>query len=502
MNLTRHLSIKATLVAVLAVTALASPALSVSFDVTTTLDGNDGACDAHCTLREAIIAANADRDRDVINLPPGTYRLSILGRGENHSASGDLDILERVDLRGSGRDTTIIDAGGIDRVLHVHRMDYRPGVESTKILDVTITGGEVRHHERGGGILVEGALAIEHSAVESNVAHGDHAAGGGIANCGSLSVTDVTIRYNATVGDSGGGGGIWNARGTLSLVDSTINENRTDGFAAHGAGLSSESGTVSILRATLSENDALGISSDGGGVWARSSTFSVIGCTVSANTAVGFLGGGGLWLGASTVVVINSTVSGNATTGVGATGGGIWTDLSTLTLSNTTFSGNSTNGEGAQGGAVWHGRGIVVVTNSLFNGECFLESSLLSGGGNIESPGNSCGFDWPGDQSGVSASALALGPLADNGGPTLTHALLAGSTAIDSGRSIACPGMDQRGEQRPRDGDGDGHAMCDVGAFEADTVQPGGAAYSHVIPEAARLAGSAGTTRQIYQPGP
>lgn len=67
-----------------------------------------------------------------------------------------------------------------------------------------------------------------------------------------------------------------------------------------------------------------------------------------------------------------------------------------------------------------------------------------------------------------------LAPLADNGGPTLTHALLTGSPAIDSGPNAAavCPATDQRGAPRPMDGDGDGQAVCDIGAFEYGALFP------------------------------
>jgi hypothetical protein len=95
--------------------------------------------------------------------------------------------------------------------------------------------------------------------------------------------------------------------------------------------------------------------------------------------------------------------------------------------------------------------------------------TALSGGGNIESPGDTCGFDQTGDQVNVTAGQLNLGPLADNGGPTMTHALLPGSVAIDVIPEADCVDadgapltMDQRGEPRPEPGG----TMCDVGAFE------------------------------------
>jgi CSLREA domain-containing protein len=478
--------------AFLAISLAASPVVAATYDVSTTEDGHDGVCDAHCTLREAIIAANADRERDIINLPPGTYRLSIPGRGEDFSAAGDLDIVERIDLRGSGRSTTIIDAAGLDRALHVHLMDWHPGDEAVKLTDLTVTGGEVGSFARGGGILVEGALSLERCTVESSSALGTDAVGGGIANTGTLSLNHVIVHGNSTIGTNGSGGGIWNGHGTLSMVDSVVAGNRTDGYDADGAGLFSGFGTVSLLRVTIRNNDAVGSSSDGGGVFAGYSTFSIVGSTVSGNTAIGHRGGAGLCIGFSTVAILNSTFSGNAATGSGAEAGGIWTDVSTLTVASSTFSDNSIGGD-TDHGAIWHGSGTAILSNTLVDGGCALRSHLMSRGGNLESPGNSCGFDRPSDQSNVPPSALGLADLADNGGRTLTHALIAGSAAIDRGLDWSCPGTDQRGEPRPRDGDGDGLPHCDVGAFEAGSEPPGSAGHVYWVPVAAAVDGTGGS---------
>ena len=93
------------------------------------------------------------------------------------------------------------------------------------------------------------------------------------------------------------------------------------------------------------------------------------------------------------------------------------------------------------------------------DGDCDARSSITSNGSNIESPGNTCGFDQATDEVDVAEGQLNLGPLQDNGGPTMTHALLPGSVAIDVIPADMCEvDEDQRGE--PRD------SMCDVGAFE------------------------------------
>lgn len=106
------------------------------------------------------------------------------------------------------------------------------------------------------------------------------------------------------------------------------------------------------------------------------------------------------------------------------------------------------------------------ITNSLLEGPCdILDAGSISGGGNFESPGDTCGLTDPTDH--VNIPDLRLGLLTTNGGPTLTHALLVGSPAIDAGVESACPPTDQRGKPRLVDGDGVGGPQCDSGAYEA-----------------------------------
>jgi hypothetical protein len=90
---------------------------------------------------------------------------------------------------------------------------------------------------------------------------------------------------------------------------------------------------------------------------------------------------------------------------------------------------------------------------------------MTSLGHNIDS-GASCGFTSPGDLGNTDPQ---LGLLADNGGPTDTHALLPGSPAIDAGINANCPDEDQRFIARPQDGDGDATAVCDIGSYEAES---------------------------------
>ena len=174
---------------------------------------------------------------------------------------------------------------------------------------------------------------------------------------------------------------------------------------------------------------------------------------------------------AGTLTMINTTVSENDTDGIA--------NLGTLALTNSTVSGNAraaiANGRGTAvltactvSGAIENSsEGTLTFAGSLVAGNCGGE--ITSDGYNIESPGDTCGFDQTGDQPGVSAEQLNLGPLAANGGPTMTHKPGDGgfgtdSAAIDQIPAVDCEvDEDQRGEPRP------GGPACDVGAVE---VQP------------------------------
>jgi hypothetical protein len=98
-----------------------------------------------------------------------------------------------------------------------------------------------------------------------------------------------------------------------------------------------------------------------------------------------------------------------------------------------------------------------------------VSGAFISDGHNLIGVVNgSTGFGAAGDQLGNVGDPLdpMLAPLANNGGPTRTHALLAGSPAIDQGDNNGAPTTDQRGVSRPRDGDGNGSRIVDIGAFE------------------------------------
>ena len=138
---------------------------------------------------------------------------------------------------------------------------------------------------------------------------------------------------------------------------------------------------------------------------------------------------------------------------------GIYNQNSSTTVTNSTFSGISAS---ADGGGIFGAATLknTIVANSPAGGNC--SETITDDGGNLEWPGNACGFALSADPK--------LGPLADNGGPTQTHALQPGSAAIDAAVGCPPPATDQRGVSRPQGG------ACDIGAFEfvppPDTTPP------------------------------
>jgi hypothetical protein len=132
-------------------------------------------------------------------------------------------------------------------------------------------------------------------------------------------------------------------------------------------------------------------------------------------------------------------------------------------LTSSTVSANSSTGAGSG----IYNLATVTLTNTLVADDCS-GGTTASGGGNLESPGDTCAFYQTTDEVSVSAEDLNLGPLAENGGPTQTHALLEGSVAIDVISEAMCAvDEDQRGVSRPQG------TACDVGAFELESPLPG-----------------------------
>jgi CSLREA domain-containing protein len=416
-----------------------------TFVVNSTLDlpdinPGDGICNANagsgapiCTLRAAIMEANATAGADIIMLPAGTYTLTLAGRGENAAATGDLDITEDLTIIGDGAAVTIVQAGttpgsGIDRVFEVLDVQDDGGVGPTNatFFGITIQNGVASDYGGvgdGGGINHTGLGLIQvlNSVVANNSATVD---GGGIASDGSLTVINSTVRNN-TAADDGGGINVAN-RGILTIQNSSIQDNMAgDDYGGGRGGGVRTSSSATITGTTFSGNSA---SHQGGGFWTKGTDTTFTNVTFSGNSADDY--GGGLYIRRSinSLSLLNATIASNSA----PLGGGLFveSDGGEAMLTNTILADNT-------GGNVGGG-------------------TITSGGNNLEDA-NDAGFTGPGDL--INTDPL-LGPLQDNGGPTQTRALLTGSPAIDTANTTLAPATDQRGITRPQG------AAADIGAFE------------------------------------
>ncbi|MGB5523842.1 MAG: right-handed parallel beta-helix repeat-containing protein [Polyangiales bacterium] len=230
--------------------------------------------------------------------------------------------------------------------------------------------------------------------------------------------------------------------GTLTLMNSTVSGNN-DPNPEGRQGIENR-GTLTLMNSTVSGNDTWGGIHNYGIMTLTNSTVSDNACSADCE-------GGGI-RNEGTMTMTNSTVSGNTSDRDG--GGIIHARDGTLTIVNSTVSGNTA----MLGGTAIAVEGTMILTNTLIDGTC--TNSVTSNGYNIESPGNTCRFDQQGDQSGVSAVLLDLQPLANNGGPTQTHAITTDSAAFNAGTCEV--DEDQRGVTRPQG------PACDVGAFELE----------------------------------
>jgi CSLREA domain-containing protein len=221
---------------------------------------------------------------------------------------------------------------------------------------------------------------------------------------------------------------------TVEITDLVIQDANV--VAAAGGGIRN-AGVLTLRAVTLRDNVAV----DGGGIAnLEEGSLTLENCTLSGNAASA-LGGGLANFDDASATILNTTITNNAS----VSGGSGIHNLALVELRNTIVAGNS---------------GEKNCTGSI--------DGTVSLGHNLESA-NSCFLSADSDLRNTPAG---LGMLADNGGHSLTHALLAGSAAIDSGDNGACPERDQRNALRPFDGDGDGTASCDIGAYEAGASFP------------------------------
>lgn len=434
--------------------------LSTTGDSVVTGTGNtvEGAGNATPDTGIGILAADASQ----VTLTGSLVRLNDTGLSLNSNAlasitfDGETHVTENTSLTTSGGGVVI--AGGQSTVLFDGALfDFNNGANGAGLMIQTVLGAAV--------------VTIQNSTIDNNTAINS---GGGLAvmdldgSGGSVALTDSFVRGNTA--NAGNGGGV---------------------YLPNIGGGANTSGGVSIVRTTIDDNDAPGSDAAGGGIYAAGleqanshpgAIFSLIESTVSRNTAMDG-GGGGLWIqgypGPSVTLIESSTISGNEVAGVasglwfgGTTGDGD-EPITTLRLLHSTVADNFSSGD--------------YESIRIFDTEVELAYTIVTtrdGNADVALAG-------PGDDSAVDAIYSTfqflppvleplfagdhvrfgidpkLGPLQNNGGPTETHYLLAGSPAIDTGDPAFTPppATDQRGDPRVVN-------IIDIGAVEIAAALP------------------------------
>jgi Ca2+-binding RTX toxin-like protein len=390
------------------------------------------------SLRAAVMEASTLPGDDVIVLGAGTYSLGIGGDGEEFAASGDLDIFDTqgtLTIRGAGAGLTTINAGNIERVFHVTN-------GGSLILDgVTITGGLVEGSQDGAGLRNDaGTVEIRNSVITGNTSLDD---GGGINNAGTMTIINSTISNNSATNN---GGAIRNI-GNLTISNSLIG------------------GSVDDVAMTDTRNVA-GL--NGGGIFnVNGATLSIDNSTISGNVATQGSGGAAFNLG--TLDLTNVTIVSND---AGQRGGGLSASGGTATLQNVLIIGNTSTNVGpdisvpGSTGAINSAGSFSNVIGNNENATVNFPEPMMAG--TADANGNFIGGATNGvlDVADIlETDAMGVPILADNGGPTFTHALVLPSPgnvnfAIDNGAAQTAL-LDQRGITRTL---GDG--TVDVGAYE------------------------------------
>lgn len=277
-----------------------------------------------------------------------------------------------------------------------------------------------------------------------------------VTNAGDLTLEGVVVSR----GRDDRGGGVFNDGGVVTIRGSQLKRHRaTSGSPNRGGAIFNQGGTVAIVDSTLSGNDAVATASDngqGGAIYTTANgTVSVTNSTLSNNTATDGAttqgDGGAIAINGGMLTIANSTLSGNV---AGATGGAIWAASGSTVIYDSTIAGNSPGDDSIQ----------ALLLNTL-PPSCVERVSLLNTIVDpVEAGGCGCTIIDGGNSFGCGTAVTDLDPaLRDNGGPSSTHALLAGSNAIDVAGDCAAIdpllALDQRGAPRF-----DGN--CDAGAFE------------------------------------
>lgn len=417
------------LLAALALGATLARPAGASFVVGTTADTpdadpGDGICadaDGNVSLRAAIQEANARGVAEIIELEPrAVYVLSIAGDGEDDAATGDLDVLVPIVIRGNG---ATLDAGGLDRAFDV------TAAGSLRVEDLHVIGGTVSEGD-GGAFRSAGTLVLHRASVSASVASAPGALGGAVFNDGGmLRVRETSFDGNSAAGSGGavastggetaiaastftgnhagghspvqGGGAIFLDGGQATLHGNLLQGNVADGNSGAGGavlaldavlemtrglvignaatraggGVALEGGAAFLRAARLAANESL----DGGGLHiAGDARAHLEASVVLDNLASG--GGGGAWNGPDgTLTVSRSTIRGNSAAGeaLGQGGGGIFNHAGGMVIEDSMILDNTAPGADGAGGGIYNNGGVL----DMYDTRIAFNQSNRAGGG-------------------------------------------------------------------------------------------------------------------------
>jgi hypothetical protein len=419
--------------------SLHRPAEAATLTVTDCGDTTPGGSSGQ--LRKLI---NDAASGDTIVVPACTITLTGAAV-DNANQTGDLDVNKSLTIQGAGASSTIIDGSALDRVFDINPL-------GTPSVVVTLTGLTIRNgkaaSESGGGLR--------------------------ISNAASVTLRDSVVTANTT--DVVGGGIRGEIATSLTLVRTTVSNNTATVFGGGAAGIDTV-GFLTVTNSTISGNTSSGTGNPlaAGGIAYGGLSLTVTGSTISGNSVAAADSGAGILLtGANSSTLTNTTISGNSNLGLAPGAGAVMHRSSgQLTVTNSTLVGNTALGAAGNGGLVVRATGdfrlknTIVASNTPENCSILSTGTILSHEPNLDS-GNTCVLSAAaGDLVNTDPK---LGPLQNNGGPTLTHAPLTGSPVIDVGTNAGCPATDQRGVLRPLDTTHPGLSVCDLGAVEVDTL--------------------------------
>jgi CSLREA domain-containing protein len=292
----------------------------------------------------------------------------------------------------------------------------------------------------GGGIYADGSVTVIDSTIEGNSGHGIQAEYPA-TSVGTVQFTNSAVQDNSLTG-------IKTKNANLGFVEGTIRNNAEGGISANR-------GEVILVKSSVSGNR--NSSGEGSGIYGINLSKADIGLSTISGNSTDHEGGGLYFIGpySGLIHIHNSTISGNRAAG---RGGGLVAAGGSVNLSYVTIVHNAA---GSAGGILNYATLNIADTILAENtgGNCGSTAPITSGGHNLLDSA-SC---WTFVPTDILNEPAPLGPLQDNGGTTFTHALLAGSPALDAANPSTCPSTDQRGVSRPQG------ARCDIGAFESET---------------------------------